>query len=217
MKYWIIAAFAGGVILAIGGLGCDGGDTPTIPTANDYCHYLPLQVGNTWVYDVNVDTRFEPPSQYELTYEVTGVKRNYKDAATSYVISVTKNGQPYGEITATYEDDAVNLDRAIWSFLIADGMKKGGWSQTGLIDSFPLQYSRDEDVEVPAGTFAGCRVLSYENGSEYHPAGWEESYARGTGLVYYKYTAKEYESSPPYSLLDWRVVEYSLKSYTVKP
>ena len=208
-------AAVSGIILATGVISCDG-DNPVIPTPQDYCHYLPLQIGNKWVFDVKVDTRYEPPSQYELAYEVTAVKRNYKDVAQSYVITVTKDGKPHTEITAAYDDDAVYLDRAIWSYLIADGMTKGGWTQTGLVDTSPLIYSRDEDVEVPAGSFAGCRVLSFENGSEYNPATWEEFYARGTGLVYYKYTAKEYESSPPYSLLDWRVVEYRLKSFTVK-
>jgi hypothetical protein len=195
---------------------CDNGETPVFPAASSYCHYMPLTVGNKWVYEVTTQTKYEPAAVNDYTFEVTATKRNYKGYTSAYIISITKDGNPAGELTAVNDNDAVYLDRAIWSYVMGEDMAVGGWTQTGFVNEEPLQYLRSETIAVPAGEFGDCRSLLADNNNEFTPESWKECYAKGVGLVYYINNHKEYESTVPYNLIDWRTVEYQLKSYVVK-
>ncbi len=211
---WVLLAATCGMVLAAAN--CSD-ETPVFPEGTDFCRYLPTAVGNEWVYKVSVESKYDPPDQYTLTYKITTTKKNYNGYATAYVITITKDGSPYGEITAVPDADAAYVERAMWSYVIADGMKLGGWSQSGLVYTGPMTYARDEAITVPAGDFPACRALVFDNADQFRPEIWTEDYAEDVGLVSYYDNYKEYESSPPYGLLDWRTVTYQLESYDVAP
>lgn len=216
MNKRLIAIVFGSACVMLLAASCDNGETPVFPGETSYCHYMPLTVGNKWIYEVTTQTKYEPAIVNQYTFEVTATKRNYKGYASAYVISVLKDGSPLGELTAINDNDAVYLDRAMWSFVMGEGMEVGGWTQTGFVHEAPLQYLRSEMISVPAGDFDGCRALLTDNNNEFTPESWKECYAKDIGLVYYVNNFKEYESTVPYNLIDWRTVEYELKSYVIK-
>lgn len=196
---------------------CDGGDPPRLPEADNYCAYLPTDLGNRWEYKVTVESMFSPRDEYKLTLEIKETKNNYYEGfRDAYVITVTKEGAPPEEIVAAPYEKTCYLERAGWAFLAADVMEVGEWSQTGLVADFPLEYRRDVNIKTPAGKDEfNCREYSYDNGNEFKPESWRELYAEKVGLVYYENDFKQYRVDP-FELTDWRSVKYELTGYEVK-
>ncbi|NIT37274.1 MAG: hypothetical protein GTN49_12390 [candidate division Zixibacteria bacterium] len=211
-----LTALALGTLLMVA-LSCDE-DTPEFPPEDNYCHYMPTDVGNWWEYAVTVENMFNPREEYKLKYEITSKKNVYKGFEVAYVITVTstKEGvQPSEVIVAAGDEDKCYVERAIWSYLIEDDVVKGGWSQTGLVVDFPLQYRRDENVVVPKGKFEKCKNLHFDNGNEVEPENWDEYYAEGVGLVKYANEKKEYEDRGLLRLIDWRTETHELVDCSV--
>lgn len=203
-------------VLMITALSCD--DTPPPPPEPvHYCNFLPTDLGNKWVYQVVEESKFSPREEYKLTYEITSTKKPYEGFPTAYVITVTQQGSaPYDVIVAP-DDVTCYVERRMWSYLIANTMKIGGWTQTGLINDLPLQYRRNVQVDVPAGTFGKneiCVELYYDNENEVEPEYWREVYAQYFGLVRYENSYTKYDLATG-DLIDWRSVKYELESYDV--
>lgn len=208
-------AFAWAFLL-MAAIRCDDGSPPPLPEPDNYCAYFPTDEGNWWEYKVTVESMFSPREEYKLTLEITDTKDNYERFRTAYVITVTKEGSPPGEIIAAPEDDDCYIERVAWAYLIGDGMEVGEWSQTGLVGDFPLEYARDVNVKVPARKDKfKCRELYFDNGNEFKPEDWLEFYAKDVGLVYYENNFKQYQIDP-FELVDWRFVKYELRDYYVK-
>ncbi len=195
---------------------CDGGDPPPPPAADNYCAYLPTDLGNWWEYKVTVESMFSPREEYKLTLEMKDTKDNYEGFPTVYIITVTKEGSSPEEIIVAPDGDDCYVERVAWAYLIGDAMYVGEWSQTGLVGDFPLEYGRDVEVKVPAQRDKfRCREYFLDNGNEFKPESWRELYAKDVGLVYYENDFKQYQIDP-FELVDWRVVKYELKGYNVK-
>jgi hypothetical protein len=175
---------------------------------------MPTGQGNKWEYRVVEESKFNPREEYTLTYEITTVKSPYEGFPDAYVVTITRPGYPTEELVLGPSDDECYVERAMWSYLMSDAMEIGGWSQTGLIVDFPLQYRGDSGVNVPAGSF-NCRELFFDNGNEIKPESWSERYAEDVGLVKYENQYKEYQGSVPPELVDWRTVTYELRSYDI--
>lgn len=210
----LVSALALGTLLVVA-LSCDDGtiDHPPRP----YCHYMPTDLENWWEYVVTVDSMFNPREEYKLKYEITETKDRYEGIELAYVISVTstKEGmQPREIIVAPADEDKCYVERAMWSYLIEDHIVTGGWSQTGLVADFPLQYRRDEKVVVPKDKFE-CKNLHYDNANELEPEYWDEYYARDVGLVKYVNEKKEYEDRSLLKLKDWRTETHELVDCSV--
>jgi|GEM_PF-1922994 len=201
-------------------LSCED-EPPPIPPEVHYCNYLPNDFlnnkGNKWVYQVVEESKFSPREEYKLTYEITKTEQGYEGFPKAYVITVTRQGSPPYDVVAAPYDITCYLKRQIWSYLIANDIEIGGWTQTGLVNDFPLQYRRDVKVTVPAGTFGDderCAELYFDNENEVEPEYWLEDYALYYGLVYYEngYTKSDRATG---NLVDWRRVTYELVSYEV--
>lgn len=204
-------------------LSCDDGPPPPPPPVH-YCNYLPTDfdidkgIKNKWVYQVVEEGKFSPREEYKLTYEITSTRRDYEEfPGTAYVITVTRQGSPPYDVIAAADDVTCYLKRRMWSYLIANSIEIGGWTQTGLVNDFPLRYRRNVKVTVPAGTFGEneiCVELYFDNENEVEPEYWLEDYARYYGLVRYEnsYTKYDRATGDP---VDWRRVTYELVSYDV--
>ena len=179
------------------------------------CIFMPLAVGNEWEYRVTVEAKGSPTRTYNVRYEITSPKTNYKGRPVAYVIEVTEDGTPQPDVIASVQEGAAFLDRGYWAVLIWDEIASGMWTQTGLVVDFPLQCIGRERSAVPAGEFY-CVVLYLENASELKPESWREYYAEDVGLVEYVNYYKEYDTSVPPQLVDWRSVEYELTDYSIK-
>lgn len=210
------ALVIGFMLIAAAGCESDG----TIPPAADhYCKYMPTDVGNRWEYKVTVESMFSPREEYKLTYEIKSTKSPYAEGfPTGYIVTVTQEGGSPEQIALAPYENKCYLERAMMAYLIEDEMEKGVWNQTGLVNDRPLEYRRDVQITVPAGTFGkneGCRELFFDNGDEFKPEKWRELYAEGVGLVYYENDFKQYRLEP-FELTDWRQVKYELTDYVVK-
>jgi hypothetical protein len=104
----------------------------------------------------------------------------------------------------------------MWAYLMEDDMLIGVWTQTGLVYDEPLEYVRDVNVVVPAGSFK-CRELLCDNEREFEPEEWHEYFAEDVGLVKYENYYRKYKGSEPPELVDWRNEVHELLSYEVKP
>ena len=220
MGYKKVILFLAFGVLMITALSCDD-DPPPIPEAVHYCNYLPTDFvndqGNKWVYQVVEESKFGPREEYKLTYEITSTKQNYEGFPTAYVITVTGQGSPPYDVIVAPDDVTCYVERQMWSYLIANTIEIGGWTQTGLVNDLPLEYRRNVQVDVPAGKFGKddiCVELYYDNENEVEPEYWRENYALYYGLVRYENSYKKYDSVT-YELLDWRSVKYELESYDV--
>jgi hypothetical protein len=191
-------------------LSCENEPT-TPPVEEHYCAWMPTDAGNWWEYQVTEEARYSPPEIYKLKLEIYEVRNNYRNTGRpAYFISVSKDGKPQFDLIASALDDACYLERyGLPAYLMQDSITKGTWTQTGLVVDFPLQYRSDQRRTVPAGRF-DCREMFYENASVYKPETWNEYYAERIGLIAYYYTYKEYDTSVPPQLLDWRSVSYEL-------
>lgn len=208
--WWLLPLAA----LALAAASCDD-DGPTVPEqAPNYCKWMPLDKGNWWEYQAVEERMFSPPEAYKLRFEITDVRENYK-GRRAYVISVSKDGKPQYDLLASALDDAAYIERSgSWAYLMADSITKGTWSQTGLTVDFPLQYRGDQRRTAPAGRF-DCREMFRDNENEYKPQTWNEYYAEWIGMVGYYYTYKEYDTSTPPQLLDWRTATYDLSEFNI--
>ncbi len=221
MGYKKVILFLAFGVLMITALSCDDdGNGPEPPV--HYCNFLPTDFandkGNKWVYQVVEESKFSPREEYKLAYEITSTKQDHeKFPGTSYVITVTRQGSaPYDVIVAP-DDVTCYVLRRMWSYLIANTIKIGGWTQTGLVNDLPLQYRRNVLVDVPAGKFGEkeiCVELYYDNENEVEPEYWRENYAQYYGLVRYENSYTKYDMATG-DLIDWRSVKYELVSYDV--
>ena len=216
MGYKKVILFLAFSVLMITALSCDG-DPPPIPEPVHYCNYLPTDLGNKWVYQAVEESKFSPREEYKLTYEITSTKQGYEGFPKAYVITVTRQGSaPYDVIVAP-DDVTLHVERRMWSYLIANTIKIGGWTQTGLVNDLPLEYRRNVTVDVPAGTFGEneiCVELYYDNENEVEPEYWRENYAQYYGLVRYENGYTKYDMATG-DLIDWRSVKYELESVDV--
>jgi hypothetical protein len=194
---------------------CDDTGPKPITPEEPYCYYMPTSVGNKWEYRVTVESKFNPREEYKLTYEIKSTEQSYKGFPKAYVITVTKEGAPK-ELYAACDDDICYIERESWAYLMEDDMVIGVWTQTGLVYEEPLEYVRDVNVTVPAGSFQ-CRELLRDNERESRPQEWHEYYAKDVGLVRYENYYKEYKGSEPPELVDWRNEVHELISYDIQP
>lgn len=216
-KMILLLAFG---FLMITALSCD--DTPPPPPEPvHYCNFLPTDFdndkGNTWVYQVVEESKFSPREEYKLTYEITSTEQPYKGFPKAYVITVTQQGSPPYDVIVAPDDVTLYVERQMWSYLIANTIRIGGWTQTGLVNDIPLQYRRNVTVDVPAGKFGEneiCVELYYDNENEVEPEYWSEIYAQYYGLVRYENSYKKYDMATG-NLIDWRSVKYELESVDV--
>lgn len=203
------------VFLLIAIIGCDdGGPEPPEPE-EAYCHYMPTDLGNKWEYRVTVDSKFNPREEYKLVYEIKSIKQSYEGFPKAYVVTVTKDGGSSTELILACYDDICYVERKMWAYLMEDDMVIGVWTQTGLVDDHPLEYVRDVNVTVPAGSWP-CRELLWDNEKEFKPHEWHEYYAKDVGLVKYENFYKEYKGSEPPELVDWRNEVHILTNYDNK-
>lgn len=177
--------------------------------------FMPLRVGNEWAYRVTVEARGEATLAYNVRYRITR-KLPATEGRDAYVIEITEDGTPRSEIMASAQDGATFLDRGYRAVLIWDGIAEGMWTETGLVVDTPLQCIGRTRAGVPAGEF-DCVMLHYENENEIKPESWGECYAEDVGLVEYTNYYKEYDTSTPPQLVDWREVRYALAEYKVGP
>jgi hypothetical protein len=174
---------------------------------------MPLGVGNWWEYQVTVETKGSPQRTYKVKYEITATKPNYK-GRLAYVIEVTEDGTPQPNIMAYGRGaGATYLDRGFWAILIWDTISSGMWTETGLVVDFPLRCGGGRQTAL-AGSF-DCVVLYFENANELKPESWREYYVENVGLVEYENYYKEYDTSIPPHLVDWRTVTYELHEYNI--
>ncbi|UCH79157.1 MAG: hypothetical protein JSU81_04210 [Candidatus Coatesbacteria bacterium] len=185
---------------------------------------MPTTVGNWWEYQVTEERSFTPPRTYKVRLEIYDEETNYQNKGRlAYLIDVQKDGVPQPDLTAspvagnTSEEDRCDLERnGLFVYLMQNNIAKGTWTQTGLVVDFPLQYRGDQIRTTPAGRF-DCREMFYDNGNEYRPETWNEYYAENKGLVGFYYTYKEYDTSVPPRLIDWRTVTYELLDFNIEP
>jgi hypothetical protein len=177
--------------------------------------FMPLRVGNEWEYQVTVEARGKTTLTHNVRYKITR-KLPATEGRDAYVIEITEDGAPQPDIMASARDGATLLDRGYWAALIWDEIAEGMWTETGLVVDIPLQCIGRDRPAVPAGEF-DCVVLYAENESEMRPESWGEYYAEDVGLVEYTNYYKEYDTSTPPQLVDWREVRYALAEYKVGP
>lgn len=189
----------------------DGATGPTAPTYTGYADFMPLNVGNKWVYEYAYS--YSGGSPQNNAYELQVVDRfdNYHGFKSYLVECKWLHEIPtVTYITLGYDGDKCYLFTCPWwEFLIEDDMEWKAWSQTGLLTRYKLQFNDVRDVSVPAGDFKDCKQLAlvYKDGITTYT--YEECYAKDVGLVYHRYR-REYEST-------WYLYEYKLKSYKVTP
>lgn len=203
-------------ILLWGAAGCDDDVIKPEPTPTaGYTHYMPLDLGNKWTYDVAISIRSAPAEHHEYIYEVTEVKNNHQGFAKAYIITITKDGQPGGTLTAGYRDNSCYIYNERWRFLLADAMAEGTETETGLVWAQYLTYEWDDDVTVPAGAFSNCKLLRflYAEVDATHDA--NEYYAKDVGLVRYAYSYEYREFSMPHEPYDWGTITYDLTAYEI--
>jgi hypothetical protein len=189
--------------------GGGGGEEPK----TGYTRFLPLNNGNKWTYDCLYFDENGPTGTDEYELLVVDKFDNYH-GFESYLVKCRMLWDPP---QVTYKALGSDGDKCYlftspwWEFIIEDDMNWLAWSQTGLLSWYKLQYNNVGDITVPAGTFNGCKQLQmeyvYESGSRFR---YEEWYAEGVGLVYYRYRY-DYVSS------GWSETQYKLKSYNVTP
>ncbi|MGD8717700.1 MAG: hypothetical protein PVH29_02650 [Candidatus Zixiibacteriota bacterium] len=198
---WSFATAAGS---GGGGGGGGGGEEPKSGNSK----LMPLSVGNKWVY--NYVRRDEEGIQNQDEYEILVVDKfdNYHGYEAYLVKTKWLSYNPY----VTYEVFACDGDKFYrftspwWEFVIEDDMEWMSWSQTGLMTSYKLQFNFVKNVNVPAGNFKDCKQLSQIIYSGNYSYTYEECYAEGVGLVYYK-------NRSDYSSTNWDQSIYKLKSY----
>ena len=193
----------------------DGGVGPTpggeVPKTG-YAHFMPLNVGNAWVYEYTTRDEEGPGTNDEYELLVVDKFDDYH-GLESYLVKCkwlyeTRPSVRY--ITLGYDGDKCYLFTSPWwEFLIEDNMAWRAWSETGLLVHYRLQFSDVRDVSVPAGQFKDCKQLGVIYRSGTYTYTYEECYAKDVGFVYYRYR-REYGST-------WDLVEYKLKSYKVSP
>ncbi len=187
--------------------GGGGGGTPK----TGYAHFMPLNVGNKWVYEYTFSDKEGPREKDEYELLVVDKFDNYHGYESYLVKCKWLYSLPYvAYIAIGYDGDKCYLFTSPWwEYLIEDDMEWQSWSQTGFFINYKLQFNFVKDVSVPAGQFKDCKQLGivYKEGAYTHT--YEECYAKDVGLVYYQ-RHSDYGSS-------WYLYEYKLKSYTVTP
>jgi hypothetical protein len=197
---------------------CDDGVSP-VPPPENFCKYLPTDLGNQWEYKVTVESMSSPREEYKLTMKIEDTK-NSEGVPLAYVVSVTEDGRPARDIIVAPVVDTCYVERVGWAYLIADDMQIGEWSQTGLVDDRPLEYVRDVKVTVPPAPGKSgkekkiARELYRDTENEFEPEMWAERFVENIGPVYYEYNFKRYQIDP-FELVDWRVVKYELTAYNI--
>ena len=176
-------------IIGTGGGGGGGDDTTTTtattttttttlpPSSTTYkgSDYYPLNVGNTWVYNlgtVEVD---------EETITINGV--TYQ-AVKSTVVSCDEGGD--SDIAITYSEEGVVglVPDALGDLLILlpKEMKAGDSWVTLFDEGVKLTHTFEglEDITVPAGTFSDCLKIKVDLDDDYTDILW---FAKNVGLV----------------------------------
>lgn len=179
------------------------------PPKTGYAEFMPLNVGNKWVYEYT--HRDEEGLRDRDEYKLVVVDKfdNYH-GLESYLV---KYKWVYEIPTVTYMTLGYDGDKCYlftspwWEFLIEDDMAWMAWSQTGLLTYYPLQFNDVRDVSVPGGDFKDCKQLAYVHKYGNDTYRYEECYAKGVGLVYRR--ARSDHGS------NWDLYEYKLKSYKV--
>jgi len=191
-----------------GGGGGGGGPEPK----TGYAEFIPLNVGNTWVYEYTYSDEEGPREKDEYELLVVDKFDNYHGFESYLVKCKWQYRIPQVRyITLGYDGDKCYLFTCPWwEFLIEDDMAWMAWSQTGLLSYCRLQFNFTKDVSVPAGYFTDCKQLAVVHKHATYTETHEECYAKGVGLVYYRYRVE-------YSATNWWQYEYKLKNYKVTP
>ncbi len=220
MRTGVVGLTITAALMCFAGVKCDNG-VPPPPTPENYCKYMPTEVGNWWEYKVTVESMFSPREEYKLTMKIDETKSGYEGVPLAYVIKVTENGKPAIDIVIAPVEKTCYVERVAWAYLIADDTQVGEWSQTGLVDDHPLEYVRDVQVTVPPPPGKNekekriARELYRDTEKEFEPETWAERFVENIGLVNYEYNFKLYQIDP-FELVDWRVVKYELTDYNVR-
>lgn len=181
------------------------------PTKTGYAYFMPLNVGNKWVYEYTETDNEGPVENDEYELLVVDKFDNYHGYESYLIKCKWLYSLPYvNYIVLGYDGDKCYLFTSPWwEYLVEDDMDWQSWSQTGFFTNYKLQFNFVRDVSVPAGQFKDCMQLgiTYKYGSYTYT--YEECYAKDVGFVYYQ-RYNDYGSS-------WHRYEYKLKSYTVTP
>jgi len=181
------------------------------PPKTGYSHFMPLNVGNKWIYEYVASYSGGNPRTGEYELDVIDKFDNYH-GFESYLVRIKLSYQAPAVyyITLGCDGDKCYLFTCPWwEYVIEDDMAWMAWSETGLIMYTMLQYNNVKGITVPAGNFENCRQMEliYQSGSYVYT--YEESYAEDVGLVYAR-NRTDYGS-------DWYLYEYKLKSFEVTP
>lgn len=192
----------------------DGGVGPTpggeVPKTG-YAHFMPLSVGNEWIYDYlySDENGLQGTGAYYL--RIVDKLENYHGFEAYLADYKEEPWEPYVfyMVLACDGDKCYRFTSPWWEYVVEDDMEWLAWSQTGLLTYYKLQLNSVEDVTVPAGTFKDCKRLQIILRGDSSTDIYEEYYARDAGLVYYRHRHER-------SSTDWSQYEYKLKSCEVK-
>lgn len=202
-KYVLTAAALAALVLAAA---CDEDEIKPA----DRCYYLPLAVGNRWVYQVERSEygRDNLAPLPDLTIAVTAEKTNFQGYKKAYVLSFVQQGMPTREVTLGYNGPACYLFADEWLFLIEEGIPFNAVTETGLFEQVHHYRAWTEDITTPAGSFPACICLEFDYTEI---AGWEW-YKEDIGLVQYQYWERSFEPGNEYEIY----TIYSLKDYELR-
>lgn len=188
------------------GGGGGGGETKT-----GYAHFMPLNVGNKWVYEYIYSYKGTVSERDEYELLVVDKFDNYHGFEAYLVKCKWLYEIPHVTYIALgYDGNECYLFTCPWwEFLVGDKIAWKGWAQTGLFTYYKLQYNDVRNISVPAGYFENCKQMGLAHKEGNNTFTYEECYAKDVGLVYHR-SHRNYGS---YSYTD----EYKLKSYKVTP
>jgi hypothetical protein len=184
-----------------------------------YCRFMPIDVGNRWVYGKDADGAIS-----EFTCEVLsagGVYENFE----YYVMEHRENGEPYREFYGGCDGNQCYLcfqsGSTPWLYLIGDEMALNSKTDTGILVRWEeMEYTEDATKTVTAGTFENCKVLTYYSYSGVPfvietEQWWQEYYAYDVGIVYAEYTKRQTEWVLFIPFTTWYNTTYTLREYEI--
>jgi hypothetical protein len=204
----VVLKRAGAAVLAFAAFGIACGDEGVGPGDDEpktwRCSFMPLAVGNNWVFDTYDITWNEFEKFGELTMLITPKLRKVSglfgyecEFSYSNPSSVTYATFAYCRDTCfKYGDDKW------WMFI---SMNMAGKQANDIFSGIPVRFVGREDVTVPAGSFADCMHLRGHGSVETI----DVYYAEGVGPVYW---SCEYGYEWPYP----EFADLKLKSYQLK-
>ena len=195
----------------------DGGVAPT-PTPGE-SPYMPLAVGNKWVYEVEHSKLNEPTTYGEYTLEVTGTIKDFGDGfPLAYVLTGTGDADgPTERIVACWRDRLfvyVYREDRMCLVLYNALAEYSSSVEAGVFYLTDTEgYAGRADVDTPLGHFVNC-IHNYGGYGSYN---WsvehDEYYVSGVGLVYAEDYAGEWGHYEPISRT--RNI-YRLKAYELR-